>query len=63
MAPGSKLTLFRPAEELDADDVRALKVTGRMGQVQILNVSRDSSVARVIRSNGEVRPGDRVRFR
>jgi hypothetical protein len=63
LAPGSKLTLYRPAGELGAGDVRELKVTGRMGQVQVINVSRDSSVARVSRASAEVRLGDRVRFR
>lgn len=63
LAPGSKLTLYRPADVLAAGEARDLKVTGRMGQVQVINVSRDSSVARVLRSNGEVREGDRVRFR
>ena len=63
LAPGSKLTVYRPATEPGADDMRALRVTGRVGQVQVINVSRDSSVARVIRSNAEVRVGDRVRFR
>jgi hypothetical protein len=63
LAPGVKLSLYRPAEELGVDDVRAVKVTGRLGQVLVVNVSHDSSVARIIRSSGEVRIGDRVRYR
>jgi hypothetical protein len=63
VAPGLKLTLYRSAPEPGIDELRDVKVTGRMGQVVVINVSRDSSVARVVRSNGEVRPGDRVRYR
>lgn len=63
VVPGMKLNLYRPATELGVNDVRDLKVTGRLGQVVVVNVSRDACVARVLRSNGEVRRGDRVRYR
>jgi hypothetical protein len=63
LAPGMKLTLSRLPEELGQDDLRSIQTTGRLGQVQIINTSRDSSVARVIRCDGEVRLGDQVQYR
>jgi hypothetical protein len=63
LAPGSKLTLYRVPEELGPDDVRELKVTGRMGQVVVVNVSHDSCVAKIVHATEDVRIGDKVRFR
>jgi hypothetical protein len=63
VVPGMRLMLTRDAEDLGADGIRSLMPTGRFGVVQVVNTSRDACVARVVQSLGEVRLGDRVRYR
>jgi hypothetical protein len=63
VVPGMRLLLTRDAEELGDDGVRSLRGTGRLGVLQVLNTTRDASVARVLQVQGEVRLGDRVRYR
>ncbi len=63
--PGLRLLLSREpaplAESLEGQ--RSIRNTGRLGQVEVINVSREASTARVVRAMGEVRVGDQVRFR
>jgi hypothetical protein len=61
--PGLRLLLSRDADEPDREGVRPVRETGRLGQVEILNVSRNAATARVVRARAEVRPGDKVRYR
>jgi hypothetical protein len=61
--PGMRLLLWREAEQLQDDDVRPLKDTGRIGMVEVISVTHDACVARVIHCLGEVRLGDKVRYR
>lgn len=63
--PGLRLQLLRePARpRADGRSTARMQKTGRLGLVEIVNVSRESSVARVVQAAGVVRPGDKVRFR
>jgi hypothetical protein len=61
--PGMRLLLSRDPQDLGADGIRALKATGRLGVVEVLNVSRDACVARVTQAADDVRVGDKVRYR
>jgi hypothetical protein len=63
VVPGMRLLLWREAEQLDADDERQLKATGRIGMVEVISVTHDACVARVVHCLGEVRLGDKVRYR
>jgi hypothetical protein len=45
-----------------SDDLRALHPTGRIGVVEVINVTHDACVARVVESEGEIRAGDEVRY-
>jgi hypothetical protein len=63
VVPGMRLLLWREAEQLQDDDVRQLKATGRIGLVEVISVTHDACVARVVHCLGEVRLGDKVRYR
>lgn len=61
--PGLRLQLLREPEAIKSDGVLSVRQTGRIGQLEIINVAREGSTARVLRALGEVRVGDKVRFR
>ncbi|HTB33628.1 MAG TPA: hypothetical protein VK842_02085, partial [bacterium] len=63
VAPGMRLLLWRDPVQLETDDVRPLEATGRIGLVEVVSVTHDASVARVLHCLGEVRLGDKVRYR
>lgn len=61
--PGMRLLVSRDAESPDSNGMLPLKQTGRLGQLELLQVSREASVARVIAADGIIRRGDKVRYR
>jgi hypothetical protein len=61
--PGLRLLLSREGGGVGKQGMRELRQSGRLGQVELVNVTREASVARVIKTIGEVRVGDQVRFR
>lgn len=61
--PGLRLQLTREPEAIKADGVLSVRETGRIGQLELINVAREGSTARVVKAAAEVRVGDKVRFR
>lgn len=66
--PGLRLTVSRdvpspPSPSQPASAQREGQAVGKIGQLEVLSITRDACSARVIKSAGELRPGDRVRLR
>lgn len=63
LVPGMRLMITRDPDLVSREGMRSLKPTGRIGLVQVLSVTRDAATARVVQALGEIRKGDRVRYR
>jgi len=63
VSPGMRLMLWRDPSQMDEDGVRPLEATGRIGVLEVISVTHDACVARVLHCLGEVRLGDKVRYR
>lgn len=61
--PGMRLLVSREVEDPDTNGMQPLKQTGRLGQLELLQVAREASVARVLDTNGLIQRGDKVRYR
>jgi hypothetical protein len=61
--PGLRLQAFRDAPAPDREGMRPILPSGRLGTLEVVNVGRVASTARVVKAVGELRVGDRVRLR
>lgn len=61
--PGMRLLVTRLPALKDEQGLRPFLETGRIGQLELLQVSREASAAKVVSANGIIRRGDKVRFR